>query len=145
MSAVSELMSRGVVTVDGDSNPPVRDVVDAMIKNKVGSVVVLKGGRSAGIITERDILKKVAAKNKRAEEVRAAAVMSSPLVTVKAYDSVDTAAGLMSKNRIKRLPVLEADGSLAGMLSVTDIAKKLAKILADDYNRHRSLRAVLEL
>lgn len=144
MSAVSEIMSRGVVTVGGDSDPPVRDVIDAMIKNKVGSVVVLKGGRPAGIITERDILKKVTARNKKAE-VRAKAVMSSPLITVKAYDSVDTAAGLMSKNGIKRLPVVEADGSLAGMLSVTDIVKRLARILADDYNRYRLLRAILEL
>ena len=145
MSAVSEIMSRGVVTVDGDSDPSALEVAGAMVENRVGSVVVLKGGRPAGIITERDIQKKVTAANRRAEEVREKPIMSSPLVTVKAYDSVDTAASLMAKNRIKRLPVLEADGSLAGMLSATDIAKKLAKILADDYNRHRSLRAILEL
>jgi CBS domain-containing protein len=138
-------MSRGVVTVDGDSDPSALEVAGAMVKNRVGSVVVLKGERPAGIITERDILKKVVATNRKAEEVRAKTIMSSPLVTVKAYDSVETAASLMTKNRIKRLPVLEADGSLAGILSVTDIAKKLAKILADDYNRHRSLRAILEL
>lgn len=71
--------------------------------------------------------------------------MSSPLMTVKAYDSVDTAAQVMTKNKIKRLPVIEVDGSLVGVISATDIAKKLARILADDYNRYRSLRSALEL
>ncbi|HEU4984774.1 MAG TPA: CBS domain-containing protein [Nitrososphaera sp.] len=91
------------------------------------------------------MLKKVAARNTKPAEVKAEEIMSTPLVTVKAYDSVDTAVGLMSRNRIKRLPVTEDDGSLAGMISAADIAKKLAKILADDQSRYRPLRQVLEL
>jgi CBS domain-containing protein len=116
-----------------------------MIKSKVGSVVLLKAGKPAGIITERDVIKKVSSLNKKPGDIQAADIMSSPLITVKAYDSVDTAAALMSKNKIKRLPVLETDGSIAGMLSVTDIAKRLAKILVDDYNRYRTLKAALDL
>ncbi len=146
MSAVSEIMSPGaIVTIDAGANPSALDAAVAMAKNRVGSVIVTESGRPAGIITERDLLKKVSAQNRRPQDVPARSIMSSPLVTVMAYDSIDTAAAAMSKNRIKRLPVLEADGSLAGMLSVTDIAKKLAKILADDYDRYRSLRAVLDL
>lgn len=145
MSAVSEIMSKGVVTLDGDVNPSALNAVKAMVKDKVSSVVVVKGGRPAGIITERDVLKKVASYNKRPEDVRALDIMSSPLITIKAFDSVDTAASVMTTNRIKRLPVLEADNSLAGMISVSDIAKRLAKIVVDDYNRYRSLKVMLEL
>lgn len=145
MSAVSEIMSRGVITANVESNPSVLDIANMMIKSKVGSVVLLKAGKPAGIITERDVIKKVSSLNKKPGDIQAADIMSWPLITIKAYDSVDTAAALMSKNKIKRLPVLETDGSIAGMLSVTDIAKRLAKILADDYNRYRTLKAALDL
>ncbi|MGI0005118.1 MAG: CBS domain-containing protein, partial [Nitrososphaera sp.] len=50
-----------------------------------------------------------------------------------------------AKSKVKRLPVMEEDGSIAGILSVTDIAIKLAKILADDNSRYRSLRPTLDL
>lgn len=145
MSAVSEIMSQEVVTIDGDANPSALDIVELMVKSKVGSVVVLISGKPAGIITERDILKKISAHNKVFQEVRAMSIISAPLITVGAYDSVDTAAAIMSKNKIKRLPVVEKDGTLVGILSVSNIAKKLGKILADDYNRYRSLKAMLEI
>lgn len=145
MSAVSEIMCAKVITVDGNSEPLVLQIVDMMVKNKVGAVIILENGKPSGIITERDILKKVSVHNKKPEDIAAKNIMSSPLITVKAYDSIDTAAQAMTKNKIKRLPVLEDDGSIVGMISSIDIAKKLAKILADDYNRYRSLRAALEL
>ena len=144
MSAVSEIMSMGFVAVE--SGKTAGDAVATMVKNRTGAVIVTdEKGRPAGIITERDVLKKVSARNKRPDEVTAQSIMSSPLITVRAIDSVDTAAAAMSKNRIKRLPVVEEDGSIAGILSATDIAKKLAKILADDNSRYKSLRSMLDL
>jgi CBS domain-containing protein len=145
MSAVSEIMSKDIIAIELGLNSSALDVARLLSKSKAGAVVVLKHGKPAGMITERDLLKKVSAKNKKPEDVSANSIMSSPLVTIKAFDSIDTAARLMSKHGIKRLPVVEDDGSLAGMLSVTDFAKKLAKILADEHNRYRSLRAVLDL
>jgi len=145
MSAVSEIMTRGAVTVRQESNPTALDIAQVMAKNRMGSVIITSGGKPAGIITERDLLKKVSAKDGKPGEISAVQIMSSPVVSVKAYDSVDTAAGLMARNRIKRLAVVEEDGSLAGVISSTDIAKKLARILADDYNRYGSLKAVLDL
>ncbi len=61
--------------------------------------------------------------------------MSSPLVTVKSIDSIDTAAETIAENKVKRLVVLEQDGSMVGILSISDIARKLAKILTEDYSR----------
>ncbi|AIF82976.1 putative signal-transduction protein containing cAMP-binding and CBS domains [Candidatus Nitrososphaera evergladensis SR1] len=145
MSAVSEIMSSKIVTVDADSDPSVLDVVEAMVKHKEGAIIILEKRRPVGIITERDVLKKVSAQNKKPKEISAKSIMSSPLITVKAYDSVDTAAQAMTKNKIKRLPVVETGGSLVGMMSATDITRRLAKILADDYSRYRSLGDALEL
>lgn len=117
-----------------------------MSKNKIRSVVVINvNNKPVGIITERDILKKIASENKKAQDVPAVEVMSSPLFTIRAIDSIDTAAEIMTRNKVKRLVVQEQDGSITGILSVSDIAHKLAKILADDYNRYRSLRTVLDL
>ena len=145
MSAVSEIMSAGIVTADGDAGLSALDIAAKLAGNRAGAVIILEKGRPAGIITERDVLKRVSAQNKKAQDVQARSIMSSPLITVRAYDSVDTAAAAMTQNKIKRLPVVETDGSLVGMISATDIARKLGKILADDYNRFRSLRHVLDL
>ncbi|MEM3159580.1 MAG: CBS domain-containing protein [Nitrososphaera sp.] len=145
MSVVSEIMTRGAVTVRQESKPTALDVAQVMAKSRTGSVIITAEGKPAGIITERDLLKKVSAKDRKPGEIPASQIMSSPVIAVKAYDSVDTAASVMAKNRIKRLAVIEDDGSLAGVISATDIAKKLARILADDYNRYGSLKAVLDL
>lgn len=145
MSAVSEIMTKGAVTVRQESNPTALDVAQVMAKSKIGSVIITSGEKPAGIVTERDLLKKASARDKKPSEVAASDIMSSPVIAVKAYDSVDTAASMMAKNKIKRLAVVEQDGSLAGIISVTDITKKLAKILADDYDRYSSLRAMLDL
>ena len=153
MSVVSEIMpKRGVITVDINDNPSVLDVARLMAKHRIGSVVVVEGKNNnnnnnnpIGIITERDIIRKVSAQNKVADQIAVRHIMSSPLVVVKSIDSIDTAAEAMAKNKVKRLVVLEQDGAMIGILSVSDIAKKLAKIMTDDYGRYRSLRKMLDI
>jgi CBS domain-containing protein len=148
VSVVSEIMSkREVVTVDINDNPSVLDVAKLMAKHRIGSVVVVEysNNKPIGIITERDIIKKVSAQNKVADQVAVRHIMSSPLIAVKSIDSIDTAAEAMAKNKVKRLVVLEQDGTIIGVLSVSDIAKKLAKILTEDYSRYRSLRNMLDV
>ena len=136
---------KALVTINVDSSPSAFDVARLMAKDGVGSVVVVgEGNKPLGIITERDLLKKVSAQNKEARQIAAKDIMSSPLFTIKAIDSVETAAEAMVKNKVKRLVIVEQDGSIAGILSMSDIVKKLAKILTDDYNRYRSLRNMLD-
>ena len=152
MSVVSEIMpqKKVVVTVDINDNPSALDIAKLMAKHRIGSVVVVEGDNSdnkrpVGMITERDIIKKVTAQNKSADQVAVRHIMSSPLITVKSIDSIETAAETIAGNRVKRLVVLEQDGSMVGILSVSDIAKKLAKILTQDYSRYRSLRNLLDV
>lgn len=147
MSSVSEIMSfREPSTIKAFSNMNAKDVASILTKNKIGSVIVIdKDNRPLGIITERDLVKRVCLENIAAEKVMVEDIMSSPLITVMAYDSVDTASRIMISNKIKRLPVLESDDRIVGIISVTDITKHLAKILLDDYNRHRSLKNLLDM
>jgi CBS domain-containing protein len=148
VSVVSEIMpqKKVVVTVDINDNPSALDVAKLMAKHRIGSIVVTEGNNKnpVGLVTERDIIKKVTAQNKSADQVAVRHIMSSPVITVQSIDSIDTAAETIAENRIKRLVVLEQDGSMVGILSVSDIAKKLAKILTEDYSRYRSLRNLLE-
>ncbi len=148
VSVVSEIMpqKKVVVTVDIADNPSALDVAKLMAKHRIGSIVVTEGNNKnpVGLVTERDIIKKVTAQNKSADQVAVRHIMSSPVITVQSIDSIDTAAETIAENRIKRLVVLEQDGSMVGILSVSDIAKKLAKILTEDYSRYRSLRNMLD-
>ncbi|HXG06548.1 MAG TPA: CBS domain-containing protein [Nitrososphaera sp.] len=146
MSAVSEIVSRRkIVTLRNDLTPSALDAAKLMVKNKVGSVVVVDvEGKPVGIVTERDLLKKVTAQNKSPKEVVVEEIMSFPVITIKAYDSIETAAAVMKTNKIKRLIVMEQDGSLLGVLSITDITRKLAKILADEYDRYGRMKTMLD-
>jgi CBS domain-containing protein len=135
MSAVSEIMSpKKLVVASIKRNPSALDIAKLMVKSRVGSVVLVDGdGKPVGIVTERDLLRKVSASNKPARGITARSIMSSPVVSIMAYDSVETAAAVMAKKKVKRVVVVE------------DIARKLARILADDYDRYGRMKAVLDL
>ena len=147
MRAVSEIMSpKKIVALRVEQMPSALDAAKMMMKNRVGSILIVDCDvEPVGIVTERDILKRVTALNKLPKDIAAQDIMSRPVITIKAYDSIDTAATVMAEKRIKRLVVIEQDGSLAGVLSITDITRKLAQILANEYNRYGHLKAILEL
>lgn len=146
MSAVSELMSKkNVVSIQSNSEITALDISKLMVKNKVGSVIVLDSvNLPIGIITERDIIKKVCVTNTLPNEMKADKIMSSPVITIMSYDSIETAAQKMTNYKIKRLPVLEENQQIASILSLTDITKHLSKILVDDYKRFRFLKSIFE-
>ena len=147
MSSIIEIVSkREIVTITAFSGKSSQDVARLMLSKRVGSVIVIdKDTQPLGIITERDIVKHIYLKNIAASRIKVEEIMSAPLITIMSYDSIDTASQVMTKNRIKRLAVLEEDNRIVGVLSVTDITRHLAKILLDDYNRYRSLRFAIDL
>ena len=147
MSTVSEIASnKKIVMITADAGKSAYDVADLMKNKKVGSVIVMdKKSQPLGIITERDMVKRVCLKNLATSRIKAEEIMSSPLITIMSYDSIDTASRVMTKNKIKRLVVLEPDNGITAVLSVSDITRHLAKILLDDYNRYKSLRFAVDL
>lgn len=147
MSSVSEILSeKETITISADSGKTAQDVADLMVKKKVCSIIVIdKKGQHVGIITKSDMVKRVCLKNVAASRIKVEEIMSSPLITIMSFDSIDTASRVMTKNKIKQLVVLEEDDRIVGLLSATDIMRRLAKILLDDYNRYRSLRFAIDL
>jgi len=147
VSTVNEIASRKeIVTITAGAGKTAYDVADLMKINGVGSIIVIdKKRQPIGMITERDMVKRVCLKNVASSRIKVEEIMSSPLITIMSYDSIDTASRVMTKNRIKRLIVLEPDNRITGLLSVLDITKHLAKILLDDYNQYRSLRFAVNL
>jgi signal-transduction protein with cAMP-binding, CBS, and nucleotidyltransferase domain len=147
VSAVSEIMSsEDTVTITSESGNTARDVAEVMVKKGISSVIVIdKKTKPIGIITEKDLVRRVCLKNMSASRFAVEEIMSLPLITIMAYDSVDTASRIMTHNQIKHLVVLEEDNRICGLLSVTDITKHLAEILLNDYNRYRSLRSLIDM
>ncbi|MGB2841235.1 MAG: CBS domain-containing protein [Halobacteriota archaeon] len=115
---IRDIMSRPIITEDEDA--AIIKIAEDMEELGIGSVVITSEGKPTGIITERDIALKVLLKNKRASEVKAKEVMSSPLVTIEPKAAIDEACKLAVKNAIKRLPVVE-NGVLVGIVSVRNI------------------------
>ena len=146
MSAVSELMSKkNVVSIQSNSEVTALEITKLMVKNKVGSVIIIDSANlPLGIITESDIIKKVCVTNTLPTELKIDKLMSSPVITIMSYDSIETAAQKMTKYKIKRLPVLEQDKQIVSILSLTDITTHLSKILVDDYKRFRFLKSFFE-
>jgi CBS domain-containing protein len=146
MSAVSEIMpNKNIISVHLNSEITALDISKLMIKNNVGSVLVMDTKNlPVGIITERDIIKKVCIKNILPTEITFKEIMSSPVITIMSYDSIETAAKKMTSNKIKRLPVLEENQKVISILGITDISKHLSKILVDEYNRFGFLKSLLE-
>ena len=97
-----------------------------LVKENIGCVVVVEGKLPVGIITERDISRKVA-KSTKALLMEVGRVMSRPLVTVTATTPIDKAVYLMLKHGIRRLPVIEND-DLVGLISERDLLRWVLEV-----------------
>ncbi len=117
---VKDIMSRGPVIIKGDAT--VLEAAREMRGEKVGSVIVVKNGKPAGILTESDILKKIVAEEKDASKIKVKDVMSAPLITISPNEKVEKALKLFGDNRIRRLPVVE-NGKLVGIVTERDIVQ----------------------
>jgi CBS domain-containing protein len=117
---VRDVMSKNVKTVRPNST--INEVVRKMNKFEIGSIIVADSEKPVGIITERDILRRVLEVTVAAEAMKAKEIMSSPILTIDSQATTEEAATLMNSKRIKKIPVLE-DGKLIGIVTSTDIVR----------------------
>jgi signal-transduction protein with cAMP-binding, CBS, and nucleotidyltransferase domain len=115
---VKDIMTKSVISVD--ENSTVQQAAKKM--KKIGSVLVRRGRKIYGIVTDSDIIKKVVAKGLNPKKVKIKEIASYPLIVINADESVQHASYLMRKHNIKRLPVVEGN-KIVGIVSSTDIAK----------------------
>lgn len=125
---VRDVMSKDVRVVRPDSS--VKEVVATMNKFDIGSVVVVQGERPVGIITERDILRRIVEPCLAPETLTARQIMTSPVITIDENASINEAAKLMAKKRIKRLLVTRNNDELVGIITFTDIVTKVPDLLS---------------
>ena len=119
---LKDIMVSNVVTIDPDKTA--RDAARLMADNGISSVIVMKGNEIIGIVTERDLVRKVCANDISSSKVSITSVMSSPVITAESDLPIEAAVQRMFNNRIRRLPVVE-DGKLVGIVTISDIAKHM--------------------
>jgi len=124
---VRDVMSKDIRVVRPDTS--VKEVVATMNKFDIGSIVVVQGDRPVGIITERDILRRLVEPCLAPETLTARQIMSSPVLTISETANIDETAKLMARKRVKRLPVIN-NGKLVGMITYTDLVAKVPTLLS---------------
>ena len=124
---VRDIMSKEVKVVRPDTS--VKEVVATMNKFDIGSVVVVQGDRPVGIITERDILRRLVEPCLAPETLTARQIMTSPVLTISETANIEETAKLMARKRVKKLPVIN-NGKLVGMITYTDIVAKVPTLLS---------------
>ncbi len=122
---VRSIVIEAVHTTSGEAT--VAEAVSVMLEKDVSCLVVTGGRGPVGIITERDILRRVTAASLNARTVRVKDIMSAPLIATSVDSSIGDAAKKMIENDIKRLAVLGQDGTFVGLVTMTDLVRWLAK------------------
>ena len=117
---VVEIMTQTPVTIREDATA--HEAARLMRDKEIGSLVVVEGGKPMGIVTERDLVTKVAASDRQPSRILVRDIMSSPVVAVHPGAEVAEAAKLMSERKIRRLPVVQ-EGKLVGMITENDIIR----------------------
>ncbi len=123
---VGDIAKREIVSIDRGKS--VIEAVRLMFLENIGSVVVSDAGRYVGIVTERDILRKLVLNSLEASDVRVGDIMSSPLITVQSAESLGRAALIMTEKRIRRILVVEND-KITGIVTERDLQKATLDLL----------------
>lgn len=102
----------------------VLDAIRQMAERHIGALLVMEGTRLAGIVSERDYARKVVLKGRSSTSTRVSEIMSAPVISVGPGQSVDDAMRLMTKHRIRHLPVVR-EGTVLGVVSIGDLVKSV--------------------
>lgn len=125
MANAGEIMSTPVISIEPSKT--VREAAKLMAAHNIGCLVVREGEDMLGIITERDLLKKVAAVSRNPDETKVSEVMSTKIITVEARADLLEVNDLFYEHKIRRLPVV-ADGKVVGIITPRNIMKNLRQI-----------------
>lgn len=123
ITAILDRKGRTVYSVS--STATIADAVAEMNRHRVGSVLVIDGGKLVGIFTERDVLRRVVGAGVDPKGTRVADVMTAGVITISPEATIDETMRIFTEKRCRHLPVLE-EGRLAGAISIGDITRWVA-------------------
>ena len=121
MATVAEVMTKNVQVIA--ESVSVLEALQKMKKFRIGCLVVVAGNEAIGILTDSDILYKVVAAEMDLKRSRVSAIMSRPLITIEPEATLDDAAALMARHKIKKLPIVDGNGKLVGIITATDLIR----------------------
>jgi CBS domain-containing protein len=124
---VRDIMVRAVKVVEPDSS--VKEVVTAMNRFNIGSIIVVNDDEPVGVISERDILKRVVEPCLSPEITMARQIMTSPVITIAESAKLEEAVKLMAEKRVRKIPVLKK-GKLVGIITYTDIISNALNMIS---------------
>ncbi|MEE4317276.1 MAG: CBS domain-containing protein [Erythrobacter sp.] len=123
MNIASIITQRGASDIIAcDVATPVADAVRVLANKRIGALPVLRDGRVAGIVSERDVVYRLADHGEACLSMRVEQIMTSPAVTVEPSTTIDDALAMMTRRRFRHFPVVD-DGRLVAFISIGDLVK----------------------
>jgi CBS domain-containing protein len=127
MALASQLLKhKGRVIHSVPPDAPVLEAIRLMAEHGVGALLVMQGEELQGVVSERDYARKVILKGRSSNETAVREIMSSPVLTVRADQTVHDCMRIMSEHRIRHLPVVDDQGVI-GVLSIGDLVRAVVE------------------
>jgi CBS domain-containing protein len=123
----------------------VKKAAEVMAQEDVSAIIVTVEEKAKGIVTERDILKRIVAEDKNAKKTKVKEIMTRPLVTIEPTTDLEEAARLMFEKKIKNLPVTH-ENRLVGLINLQDICRlqpEILKLLKQTMKTPKNLQKIL--
>ena len=121
--SVNRIMVKDPITINPEAS--VRDAARIMRDKEIGSVIIVNGKKPIGILTERDIVRRITAVGLNPEILTVEKVCSKPVVAVNQILQIDDAVDIMRDNKIRRLIVVDNDDEVVGIITSDDIGYNL--------------------
>ncbi len=120
---VKDVMVTNLITIEASAS--VKEAAELMDKHEIGCLIIINYQNPVGIVTERDLMRRILLKKRDLDKTEIGNIMSAPLITAQPQTDIRDAVRLMNERRIKKLPVMD-NGQLVGLVSLTDIMRSLA-------------------
>jgi CBS domain-containing protein len=133
---ISTILGRkGGGIISARAEDTIGDVAKRLAEHRIGALVVLGGGsedKLIGIVSERDIVRGIAANGAAAIDATVDSVMTRAVITAGPTDDTETLTAIMSERRIRHMPIVDADGLLVGMISIGDVVQARIEEMAHE-------------
>lgn len=123
MQSMAQLLStKGSRVWSISPDATVYEGLELMAEKNIGALLILDGGRPVGIMSERDYARKIILEGRSSRETQIRSIMTTRLVSVRPDDTIEEGLAIMTRERIRHLPVVDGD-TVVGMVSIGDLVK----------------------